>query len=244
MGESARVQATSRLGGVAGVIAAVWLPLFVLLFFVVMTAQGLDQARFGDPDHVLSFFVAHPFLIRLTGLVNIIGLLAAGLFALVLAWRLAPSAPGLAALGGFLALVGWLLVLVAETLDLTAYISLPAVYARDPDVASLTFVMLQTAGRMVRTWGYLLVGLGVGALGGGMLRQAGWPRGLGYLGLVGVAVGGTMFAFEYFLVTGTGDAGGGLAQAFEVLFILLGLITTVWHAWGGSQLLRGSGKAQ
>lgn len=76
------------------------MPLFVVLFFGVMTARGLDQDRFGDPAHVLSFFAAHPILIRLTGLVNVVGLAAAGLFGLVLARRLYDTVPDAATLGG------------------------------------------------------------------------------------------------------------------------------------------------
>ena len=227
-----------QLGGAAGIVAAAWMPLFVLLFFGVMTALGLDQDRFGDPSHVLPFFAAHPALIRLTGLVNIVGLVAAGLFALVLAWRVYGTAPGAATLGGFLSGVGWLLILVAETLDLAAYVALPAMHARNPATAALAFVTLQTAGRMTRTWGYLLVGLGVGALGWGVLRLAGWPRGLGVLGVLGASVGVAMFAFEYVLVTRTGDPGGGLAQLFAALFIALGVLTTLWHAWGGMRLAK------
>ncbi|HEY64651.1 MAG TPA: DUF4386 family protein [Caldilineae bacterium] len=222
----------------AGLIAATWLPLFVLLFFGLMTVQGLDQARFGDPDHVLGFFMAHPALIRLTGLVNITGLLAASLFALLLADRLMTVAPGMATLGGFLAISGWTLILVAETLDLGAYVGLPAMHTRDPAAAALAFITLQAAGRMTRTWGYLLVALGIGALGRGMRRMPGWPRGLGILGLSGAGVGILMFGFEYVLVTQTGDPGGGLAGPFAVLFILLGAAVTVWHAWGGIQFLK------
>ncbi|MFQ5858112.1 MAG: DUF4386 family protein [Anaerolineae bacterium] len=227
-----------QLGGAAGIIAAVWLPLFVLLFFGLATARGLDQASFGDPDHVLPFFAAQAALIRLTGLVNVVGLTAAGFFGLVLARRIYPASPGPAVLGGFLTIVGWLLILVAETLDLAAYVSLPAVHSRDPATASLAFVTLQTAGRMTRTWGYLLVGLGIGALGWGMLRVSGAPRGLGMLGLFGAGVGVVMFAFEYVLVTRTGDPGGGLAQTFAGLFIAIGLVLTLWHARGGVWLLR------
>jgi len=231
-------RALLQLGGLAGIIAALWLPLFVVLFFGVMPTLGLDANRFGEPGHVLPFFAGHPALIRLAGLVNVIGLTAAGFFGLVLAWRLYPAAPGPATLGGFLTIVAWLLILVAETLDLAAYISLPAVHARDPSTAALAFVTLQTAGRMTRTWGYLLVGLGVGALGWGMFRQADWPRGLGLLGLFGAAVGVVMFILEYVFVTQTGDAGGGMAQAFTATFIATGLIVTLWHAWGGVRLGR------
>ncbi|HHH40399.1 MAG TPA: DUF4386 family protein [Chloroflexi bacterium] len=237
--DTSRKNILLQMAGLAGGVAALWLPLFVLLFFGLMPALGLDVNRFGDPGHVLPFFADHPVLIRLAGLVNVVGLTAAGFFGLVLARQLYPAAPGPATLGGFLTLVAWLLILVAEALDLAAYVSLPATYARDPSAAGLAFVALQTAGRMTRTWGYLLVGLGVGALGWGMSRQVGWPRGLSLLGVLGAAVGVVMFTLEYLFVTQTGDAGGGMAQVFTVLFIATGLIVTLWHAWGGMRLARG-----
>ena len=234
-------RALLRLGGAAGIIAALWLPLFVVLFFGLMPALGLDANRFGDPNHVLPFFAAQPALIRMAGLVNIAGITAAGFFWFVLAQRLSLARPGAGTLGGFLSIVGWLLILVAETLDLAAYVSLPAVQARDPMTAGSAFITLQTAGRMTRTWGYLLVGLGIGALGLGLFRRGDWPRGLGILGMSGAPIGAAMFGLEYFFVTQTGDAGGGMAQAFTVLFITIALVITLWHAWGGVRLLKLAG---
>lgn len=77
-----------------------------------------------------------------------------------------------------------------------------------------------------------------GALGWRIFRQAEWPRGLGILGLLGAGVGTAMFVLEYVFVTATGDAGGGLARAFAVLFLAIGLVLTAWHAWGGVRLLK------
>ena len=227
-----------RLGGAAGLVAALWLPLFVVLFFGLLVALGLDPARFGEPDHVLPFFGAHPALIRLLGLVNVVGILSSGFFAFVLARRIAPVAPGAAVPGGFLTVAAWLLVLIAETLDLAAYVGLPALHARDPSTATLAFVTLQVAGRMTRSWGYLLAGVGIGMLGWGMLRQPEWVRGLAVLGIFGAGVGAVMFVLEYVFVTRTGDAGGGMAQAFEAMFVIVALILTVWHGWGGARLLK------
>ena len=229
-----------RIGGYAGIIAAAWLPLFVILFFALMPARGLDINRFGEPGHVLPFFAGQPGLIRLAGLINMVGLAAAMFFALSLARALRAASPAQAAAGGFLAMLGWLLALIAETLDLAAYVSLPALYAREPATAAVAFVTLQTAGRMVRTWGYLLVALGVAAFGWGMLREEQWPRGLGILGVAGAPAGAAMFILEYAFVTQTGDAGGGMAQAFTVMFVAVAAIVTIWHGWGGLQLLRKS----
>jgi len=93
---------------------------------------------------------------------------------------------------------------------------------RDPSTATLTSVALQTGGRMARTWGYLPIGLGIGALGWGMSRQANWPRGLGLLGLFGAAIGVVMFILEYVFVTQTKDTGGGMVQAFTAMFFATG----------------------
>ncbi|NOX61633.1 MAG: DUF4386 family protein [Chloroflexi bacterium] len=231
-------QALARLGGYAGIVAALWLPLFVALFFVIMPARGLDINRFGEPQHVLPFFAAQPALIRLAGLFNMVGLSAAALFGLILARMVFRAAPGQAVAGGFLTTLGWLLTLIAETLDLAAYVALPALYARDQAAAAMAFVTLQTAGRMIRTWGYMLVALGVAALGWGMLRDRGWPRGLGFLGVAGAAAGMAMFVLEYVFVTQTGDAGGGMAQAFTAMFVVLAILVTIWHGWGGLRLLK------
>ncbi len=224
-----------KASGAAGLIAAATVPLFVLLFYGVFPRFGFEPARFADPAATLSFFAAHPALIRLTGLVNLTTMTASILLALGLGYRLWPLNPSRAVLGSMLSSLGWLLLLVAEHADLAAFVYLSPRYPSDPALVKAGFAVATAVGRSARGWGYLLLAGGLAAFAGLAGPRAGWPATLGRLGWAIVPSGLLLFLFDSVLLLDTGS------PAFGMVFTLAGGLLAVWNGWVGLSLWREGG---
>lgn len=221
-----------KVSGAAGLAAAATVPLFVLLFYGIFPRFGFEPARFADPAPTLSFFAAHPALIRLTGLVNLTTMTASILLALGLGHRLHPLNPSRAVLGSALVGLGWLLLLVAEHADLAAYVYLSSRYPADPDLVKAGFAVATAFGRSARGWGYLLLAGGLAAFAGLAGPRAGWPSALSRLGWAIVPLGLLLFLFDSVLLLDTGS------PAFGVVFALAGGLLAGWNGWVGLKLWR------
>ncbi len=218
-----------RLGGFSGLLAAVTVPLFVVLFYGIFPIFGFDPARFSDPDYVLAFFADYPSLIRLTGLINLVTMTASILLMGALAYRLETQGSGQAIVGGALGILGWLMVLIGEHADLSAFIHLSQRYAAEPELAKSGFALAVALGRQARGWGYLLLALSL-AVFAGPLGRAAWPRALRWItvGIIPFAL--LLFLFDNVLVIDTGSV------LFALVFGPAGVLLAIWNGWTGWRL--------
>lgn len=220
-----------RIGGMCGMIAAVTVPLFVVLFYLIFPLFGFDPTQFGTPGYTLAIFGAQPFLIRLTGIVNLTTMTTSILLMLALTIRLGWQNPGLVVAGGALGILGWLMVLVAEQADLSAFIHLSQLYETEPALAKTGFVMAVAFGRQARGWGYLLLALSLVMLSG-PLGQIDWSPLIKWLTVSIVPFTFLLFLFDNVVLVDTGSL------LFGLVFAVAGTLLALWNGWIGLRLWR------
>ncbi len=219
-----------KFGGIAGLTAAVTVPLFVILFYVIIPQTGFDPARFSDPDHTLAIFGSQPWLIRLTGLINLLTMTGSIIVVIALGFRLAQLAPGHAVAASMLGGLGWLMILIAESADLAAFVQLSQQYAEHPELARTGFAVAVAFGRQARGWGYLLIGLGL-AVWIPAFRLHKWPRSLVWLSAAIVPFSALLFLLEIMIVLDTGSF------LFALAFAPAGILLAIWNGWIGARFL-------
>ena len=212
--------------------------LFSIVFFGILPSQGLDLEQFGDPEHVLTVFYENSLTLRLIGLNNILLMFCAGIVAAVLPYRLTKTPSEALKIAGLIATMGWLIYLIGELFDLTAYINLPAMAVMDKETATQGFIVLQHAGRFTHCLAYGVIGVGITILAMNMTKAMGWSTGLKIAGLCCGLVNIIIFLVEYFYTSFSGDAGTG--EIFNALLALNTLLLAVWHGWIGVTLWRNS----
>jgi hypothetical protein len=226
---------SSRFVAALAFVAAAAPLLFALAFFVLLPSRGLDLERFGEPQHVLEVFGAEPLLLRAVALNNVALMLCAAAVALAVVRRF-EGASELQWTAGAAAALGWLLYLVGEMFDLTAYLSMPGALRAEPAQALQAF--FTPAARRPRRPHVRLPAGGPGNAGpsGGMRPSGGWPRALRILGLLAAGINVATFGVELLSTSLSGDAGEG--GWFNALLGANTLVVAAWHARLGAHLWR------
>ncbi len=230
-----------RAGGWAGLGVALWFPVFGLCFAIIVPLTGFDIQRLGDPAYALPELRDRAALIRFLGVGNGASMLAAAVFAVVVALCAAPAARAPAVWGGTLAALGWAVYFLGEISDQVAYVALPFVETVSDEHradARTAYVGLQGLGRMAHAWGYGVIGAGTLGLAHALRQALPAASGACRVGMVSGVLGVVFFLVEYLYVSTTGDAGAGGFWVFGAVFGAWGTTTVLWHGWAGLCLLR------
>ena len=228
------VVSSPRLVAVLAAGAAVTPLLFSIAFFVLLPARGLDLGRFGEPAYMLELCAANPLLFRAICINNAVLLLCAMLVASALPRHLSPRAES-TRISADLACVGWLLYLVGEMADFTAYLGVPGAYRAGVAEAPIAFLPLQHLGRITHMFGYAVIGVGMLGLAAAVQRATPrWPRSLVAIGYAAAAASVALFAIDCFSTTLAGDAGAG--GAFNLVLGIETLLLAAWHGGLGVRL--------